>query len=790
MGSSKTPGNDGLTKELYLCIWSEIKEDLVNSLNEAYLKGALSTTQKQIIITLLEKPGKDNRVLDSWRPISLINVDVKVCSRVLSNRMAKVLPYLISPDQAAFIKGRNIDEVLRTIKDLMEYLKQKNENSLLFAADFEKAFDSIERNFIFAVLHKFGFDEKFIKWIKTLLFDNQGCVMNNGKTTDFFEFKRGTKQGDPISPYIFILIIEIMAIMIRSCQEIKGIKIGDLEKKLLLFADDTTFFLKDISSFQKVLKELEKFKLFSSLNINVKKSEVGWLNNLRNRSCRAPEENNLKNFKWIDFYEKGLKILGIFFSYNDKYSYENNFKRILTNFQTILSLWKTRNLTLYGKIQILRALALPKLMYVCSVLNVPEDFIKIVESTIRDFIWYGKKPKIKHSTLIGEYEEGGLKLPDFQSCLNANRVKWLIKLYQSYEENTLVSCIPSLFCKSVGGLKHINKNFDQKRIPKNIPDFYKSILIAWSKISDETCNSPNAVYNQHLWNNKHIQIEGKSVLYKEFSEKNINKIFDLCDRDGEFNWEHAKMRGLVNKDFLKWAGIVHAIPKEWKTLLKENNIEKKRLQMYINFGNTFIDVVKLKTKMLYSWFIAKKFKNPTAQANISRSISPYNNLDWTVIYNRIYKTSIDTYSRYFQFKILNNILYLNRDLNRFKILEYASCSFCFICPETVYHLFVDCIESKNFYFDIRIYFENFGVIIPESNYQNIILGVDEPIINFIILHFKIVIYKFREKRKRPSLNYFLNILRQNRIIEYKIAKRNNVLEKHRRKWVKIEQALN
>ncbi|RUA06759.1 MAG: hypothetical protein DSY43_01270 [Gammaproteobacteria bacterium] len=293
-------------------------------------------------------------------------------------------------------------------------------------------------------------------------------------------------------------------------------------------------------------------------------SEIKIIEDTMGKKHCGPLQESFENFKRIDFHQNGIKILGVYFSYNDKYNYDQNYKRIFTNFQTILSLWKSRNLTLYGKIQVLRSLALPKLLYVCSVLHVPEDFIKIIESTTQDFIWNGKKPKIKHSTLIGDYEEGGLKLPDFQSCLKANRVKWAIKLFQSNEENNNVSSIPSTYLKTIGGFHQINDNFDRKRIPKNIPAFYKSVLTTWSEISENNSNDPNIIYNQYLWNNKYIQIGGHAVFYKDFSVLNINKILDLCDTNGDFTWEHAKGRGLQNNDFLRWAGIIHALPAMWK----------------------------------------------------------------------------------------------------------------------------------------------------------------------------------------------------------------------------------
>ena len=119
LGSSKTPGMDGLTKEFYLAFWDVVHSDLIRCLNKSFDKGTLSTSQQQVVITLLEKPGKDKRFLLSWRPISLIKVDTKICSKALSNRVCKVITKLVDSDQEAFIKGRNIEDSIRLIDNLM-----------------------------------------------------------------------------------------------------------------------------------------------------------------------------------------------------------------------------------------------------------------------------------------------------------------------------------------------------------------------------------------------------------------------------------------------------------------------------------------------------------------------------------------------------------------------------------------------------------------------------------------------------------------------------------------------
>ena len=113
---NKTPGNDGLSIEFYLAFWSLIEKYLV--ISDSYEFGELSNSQKQAIITLIEKKGKDKRMIKNWRPISLINVDAKIISKVLAKRLEKVLPSIIHSNQNAFVKGRSIFDAVRTIDDI------------------------------------------------------------------------------------------------------------------------------------------------------------------------------------------------------------------------------------------------------------------------------------------------------------------------------------------------------------------------------------------------------------------------------------------------------------------------------------------------------------------------------------------------------------------------------------------------------------------------------------------------------------------------------------------------
>ena len=141
---NKTPGNDGLTIEFYLAFWPLFGRLLVDSLNYAFEFGELSNSQKQAIITLIEKKGKDRTLLENWRLVSSVNVDANITSKAIANRIKKVLPNIVHHNQTGYIKDRFIGETVRSILDVMDFTKKENLPGLLIFIDFQKAFDTLE----------------------------------------------------------------------------------------------------------------------------------------------------------------------------------------------------------------------------------------------------------------------------------------------------------------------------------------------------------------------------------------------------------------------------------------------------------------------------------------------------------------------------------------------------------------------------------------------------------------------------------------------------------------------
>ena len=284
MENNKTPGTDGLTPEFYRYFWNLLGSFMVSSFNYAFRNGTLSISQRQGIISLIPKKKKNTEYLKNWRSVSLLNVDYKIATKTIALRLEKILPNLIHPCQSGYVKGRFIGESIRLIADTMHFTKAKNIPGVAVFLDFEKAFDSIEWNFIHRCLETFNFGLDLRQWIKVFYTDISSCVLNNGYASKHFHLERGVRQGCPLSGTLFVIAIELLAQRIRRSKEIKGIPIDEHnEVKLSQYADDTTVLLSDVQSLSRLFDLLSLFERCSGLKLNQTKSEMLWLGSMRNR---------------------------------------------------------------------------------------------------------------------------------------------------------------------------------------------------------------------------------------------------------------------------------------------------------------------------------------------------------------------------------------------------------------------------------------------------------------------------------------------------------------------------
>ena len=278
MRNGRSPGTDGFSADFFKTFWKQLGHFVVRSINYGYINGELSVTQKEGVIICLPKDDKDRSLLKNYRPISLLNCVYKIASGAIANRIKSTLNKLIHEDQTGFISGRYMGENTRQIYDILNYCDVNNISALLLLVDFEKAFDSLSWNFIFKTLKLFGFGNSIIQWVK-LFYKNANLAVNQGgNLSPFFPIGRGCRQGDSLSPYIFILCAEVLAIKIRNNKNIKGIKIGNTEFKLSQYADDASVILDGSpTSLNETLDELYYYAQYSGLNVNFDKTQVVWI---------------------------------------------------------------------------------------------------------------------------------------------------------------------------------------------------------------------------------------------------------------------------------------------------------------------------------------------------------------------------------------------------------------------------------------------------------------------------------------------------------------------------------
>ena len=317
------------------------------------------------------------------------------------------MPNLIHPCQSGYVKESVIGERIRLKADTMHFTKENNIPGLAVFLDFEKAFVSIEWNFIHKCLETFNFGHDLRQWIKVFCTDISNCVLNNGFASKHFHLERGARQGCPLSGTLFIIAIELLARRIRRSKKIKGITVDEHnEVKLSQDADDTFVLLSDVQSksVSKLFDLLSLLERCSGLKLNQTKSEMLWLGSMRYRKDTI-----------LDLQMSGEPVyaLWVHFTYDLEVSEKKNYFDKLRSLKKTLNMWSQRDLSIVGRINIIKTLALSKLIFICSVISTPKDFSKEVNKITFDFIWNHKPTKIKKNTLLKQKTAGGLDMKDF-----------------------------------------------------------------------------------------------------------------------------------------------------------------------------------------------------------------------------------------------------------------------------------------------------------------------------------------------------------------------------------------
>ena len=681
MKNNSSPGLDGLPTEFYKIFWSKLKPFLMECFHFCYEIGLLAPTQRKGVITLLHK-GKDlaRDNLGNWRPLSLTNTDYKILAKALASRLSKSIDKIVNKDQSGFIKGRNVANMLRELADITEYEKQRSSNSIMLALDFQKAFDTISVRFMINTFKQFGFGEKFIKWIKILMCQRTAVVKNGGYMSSEFVLQRGIRQGCPISPLIFALAVEIMALSIRQSNKIKGIQLPltHTSVKIKQYADDTTVLLRDLMDFREVLSKIKQFSMFSGLVLNKQKCEA-MVNGVH-------DAYGMENMG-IQFV-KQVKILGVSFSYDTPpESLPQNWNKKIESLERTLALWGRRDLSIIGKIHIIKTFGLSLFTYLMQSVGIPTPILVRINQIFFKFIWKRKFTntkafeKIKRIVMQGPVKMGGLNMLNILQMQASMYLSWGEKLISSATEDWTV--IPQHFLNRVGGIVIFKSNTtltEVKGLDLIKSNFWKNVVEHWIEKNIHTDPCDGNYVNEPLFNNKNITYKQKVLFIDQYIKRNVLYVKDICTNNRLMTFqEFVETHGNYPKALLDYYLIRNALPQRLNNAVVPTRTEFK-------FKNIIVGAIgrrnfaKLITTNEYSYG-SKIWEQKFAVT--------LNEKHWSLASECTKETRL----RMLQWKILHNIYPTNILLNKMGIRNSQLCSTC-LCIDYTEHFFFECSRTK------------------------------------------------------------------------------------------------
>ena len=427
----KSPGSDGLTVEFYLAFWDILGPLLLRVANECFRDGELAASMKNSVTRLIFKKRGDRKDLKNWRPISLLNVDYKIISKVITTRLSHVLEDIVHPDQTCSVPGRSSFANVTLLRDVLDYIQRTDEATILVSLDQEKAFDRVNRCFLLDLLRAYGFGPQFCAWVRTFYKGASMQILLNGRLTTPIPLKRGVRQGDPLSPLLYVLCVEVLASLIRSSSGIEGFLLpgaSGRQARVRLYADDTTLVLKDLSSLTNLFKCIQIYERGTGAKLNLSKTEAMWLGAWKARPDRP------LGLTWVT----KMKILGVVFGVVP--TEDANWTPKLEKLEKSLNLWKSRSLSLPGKALIINTLGLSKLVYLARVLTVPPWVLARVNSLIWPFLWGCRMETVARNSCYFKVKEGGLGLVNLRLKAQSLRLAGMVATLADKNDSSLFLC--------------------------------------------------------------------------------------------------------------------------------------------------------------------------------------------------------------------------------------------------------------------------------------------------------------------------------------------------------------
>eukprot|EP00253_Pinus_taeda_P017519 PITA_17519 len=425
--AGKAPGPDGFTSNFFHYFWELIKWEVWQVAEESRSMRWMYPGLNATFIALIPK-SEDSNKPDKYRPIALCNIIYKIVSKVVALRLKPVLPHIISPEQSGYVEGRQITDGIILTHEIIHSLKQSRKPGMLLKIDLSKAFDSISWDYMQKVLHAFGFDNAWIRWVSSLISSAFFSILINGIPTSTFRASRGIRQGDPLSPFLFIIMAEGLGRSIKNAiqtQELKGITLHQASTvSHQQFVDDNMIF--GYSSVQEARTLNALLLLFSKASgtlINSVKSQIFFFN------THPTTQRAIARILGFSIASLPSKYLGApLFAYARKHS---SWTSLLEKLEAKLSLWTHRSLNMASRMILIKVVLQSMPLYLFSILAAPKWILKAIKKLQRNFLWGCSGPNKKWALV--KWEKAclpkigggiGLRDPEHSNKIMGAKIWW------------------------------------------------------------------------------------------------------------------------------------------------------------------------------------------------------------------------------------------------------------------------------------------------------------------------------------------------------------------------------
>jgi len=492
--------------------------------------------------------------------------------------------------------------------------------------------------------------------------------------------------------------------------------------------------LLNIESLINAITRFNQFETCSGLKLNINKTELVPIGKIDNLNITLP-----KCISQIKVSQLPFKALGIWYSKNDQEILDLNMSERIKTMEKLTNIWKSRKLSLKGRITIIKSLILPQVQFLFSMIHIPNYTIEILDKILFSFLWDGKPPKIKRSTIIRSIEEGGLGMLEVRKVHTAAKCSWIKRLLNDTKSKWKVTMWHMLNIKS----SILNKNSPGDALKLCKSNFHSQILDSWFTAAGIYPESATDILNQYILQNKFVKINNRTIHTDYLGDSAYNvKFIDIIDINGKLlSRELFKSVRNINISILKYNSLISAIPKKWRETAQkttESKINRLDDEPKLKVRNCLKPITRVSNKEIYNSLFQNNDSVPTAISTWINMFPFMEQFEWSQVFRLSFTISKEPYLQSFQYKILNRILNCKEKLYIWGKSDNNKCNYCNEIDTIEHHLYT-CSESKKIWQSVQSWCSTNLEIKYNLTVCEVLFGipinnsVDMDIINFLIL---------------------------------------------------------